>query len=237
MIPVFLQTPEFSEPPDPVYHLVAANGTFLVNKTALFTSVTAAHRVPGLEPRVPSLDLYMPRVPRLIMERLYGFFRAIYEQVDGEAVAFIYHAPATGAFRIAIPPQTLYRTYAFGRWRTEKRVSYGFIPRADGFVKLGDAHSHCDQVAAFSCTDDRDDTQDGLRIVLGSLHRRPPDVGVSFVANGNRFTLSSETILEDFRVPLTPPRAWLDRVVVRMNGRYLGYRYGASPDPAIPRAR
>jgi hypothetical protein len=146
------------------------------------------------------------------MERIYGFFREVYQRWQGEAVAFLYYAPATKAFGVAVPPQTLFRYESFGHWRMAPRVAYGAAPRVNGYVKLGDAHSHADMPAFFSYTDDRDDTQDGLRIILGDLHRSRPDVKVSFVAQGKRFSLRPEDALEDFLTPLMPPRSWLDRV-------------------------
>lgn len=225
MIRCYLNTPGLAEPADAIYYLVAANGTFLVNKTPLYTSITEARGVPGLLPREPAVRLAVPRVPRKLMERVYGFFQAVYQRWGGEAVVFLYYAPASQGFGVAVPPQTLRRHQVYGRWRTEPRVAYGYVPRAAGYVKLGDAHSHADLPAFFSNTDDRDDQQDGLRIVLGELHRLRPDVkvSVSFVAQGKRFILKPEEVLENFSMPLTPPRAWLDRVTCQTgNGTRTG---------------
>jgi hypothetical protein len=212
MIPFYLNAPGHADPAEPIYYLVAANGIFLVNKTPLFTSITEAGALPGLLRQEPTVLLSIPKVPRKIMERIYGFFREVYQRWEGEAVAFLYYAPAIQAFGIAVPPQTLYRYQSRGRWRTEHRVAYGSVPRVQGYVKLGDAHSHADLPAFFSHTDDRDDRQDGLRIILGDLDRPRPDVKVSFVAQGTRFILRPEDALEDFSTPLTPPRAWLNKV-------------------------
>jgi hypothetical protein len=214
MIPIHVctLTPPFSEPADPVYYALAGNGLFLVNKTALYRSITPVP-VAGLAHCAPMLELSLPRVPGRIMERLYGFALAVYERWNGgEAMAFLHYAPGSQTYRLVVPPQVLHRTRISGHWRTARRVNYEGVPRADGFVALGDAHSHGDMPAAFSCTDDADDTQDGLRIVLGRLHRRPPDVAVSFVANRVRFLLPADRVVEEFRTPLTPPQAWLRRV-------------------------
>jgi hypothetical protein len=220
MIPIHVHTPEFAEPAAPIYHVVASNGVFLVNKTALFTSVTAVGRVPGLLPQDVSLQLSVPPVPRHIMERLWGFFLAVSREWEsGEAVAFLHYAPSAGTFRIDVPPQTLYRVRTHEGWRTEARVVYGHCNRAAGFLRLGDAHSHGVSEACFSSRDDADDVEDGLRIVFGGLHRRLPEVRASFVTNGTRFLLRPKAVVEDFRVPLTPPRAWLDQVTCQVVGR------------------
>ena len=218
MIPAYFKTDEFREPASPCYYLVTASGIFLVRKTELFSSVTKADAVPGLAPEEPSCSLSFPRVPREITEQLYGFFQAAFDEWEGEAVAFLYYAPESRTFGVAVPPQTLFRHRWFGGWRTEKRVVYGHLPRPEGFLKLGDAHSHADFPAFFSCTDDRDDGEDGLRIVIGDLHRLEPSISVSFVASGTRFALRPEDVLEDFSAPVPPSREWLERVVCREEG-------------------
>lgn len=209
---LYLNTPGLHQPAEGIYYVVAANGVFLVNRTSLFASVTPARSLPGLQPCEPSLQLFIPRVPARVMDELWGFFQAVYRRWDGEAVAFLFYAPARRTFRVAVPPQTLVRYRSFGHWYTERRVTYATLPRPDGFIKLGDAHSHPEMPAFVSSTDDRDDQQDGLRIVLGNLHRPRPDVHVSFVAHATRFPLRPEDVLEDFAAPIPPPAAWLDMI-------------------------
>jgi hypothetical protein len=226
VIPLYADTPGLAEPPESLYYVVAANGTFLVNRTALFTAVTLARSLPGLLCREPSIQLAFPRLPRQLMERIYGFFKTVYLLWEGEAIVFLFYAPADGSFHIGVPPQTLFRHRAGDRWRTEGRVSYGYLPRGKGLIKLGDAHSHGSATAVFSCRDDADDTtHDGLRIVLGQMHRRRPDVNVSFVTQGTRFLLSAADVVEGFSAALTPPRAWLRQVTCR----HLGEPHEESP--------
>ncbi len=215
MLPTYLNTPGLPEPADPVYLLVAANGTFLVNKTALFTSITEVSEVSWLERQKPSVQLTFPKVPRQLMERVYGFFQAVYRRWRGEAVAFLYYAPATGDFGVAVPPQELRRYQCSGSWHVEPSVQYGSLSPVPGYIKLGDVHSHMNLPPFFSATDSRDDWQDGLRIVMGNLDRPIPAVRVSFIAQGVRFVLKNEDVLEDFSRPLPPPRTWLDRVTSR----------------------
>src|SRR5262245_13306952 len=108
VIPFYADTPEGFEPPEPIYYVVAANGTFLVNRTALYTAVTAVRSLPGLLRREPSLELEVPRLPRLLMERVYGFFKTVYRACEGEAIVFLFYAPAERTFHVGVPPQTLF---------------------------------------------------------------------------------------------------------------------------------
>jgi hypothetical protein len=237
MIPMYWKTADFSEPSSSLYHLVAANGIFLVEKTTLFTSVTVAGTVPGLMPQEASISLLFPPLPRQLMEQVYGFFHAVYQRWAGEAVVFLYYAPERGSFRLAVPPQTVFRGRSCGRWQIQRRVVYGYLPRPPGFVKLGDVHSHADLPAFFSCTDDQDEAcEEGLHLVLGKLHEPQPDISASFVSHGTRFILAPREVMEDFSIPQPPPPAWLEQVTCQeMHNRKVRddepQRYGADHGP------
>jgi hypothetical protein len=211
MIPVHLKTSDLKDVGDETYYLVAANGVFLVKTAALFSA--------GLQEQAPSLALSIPKVPRGLLEPIYGFFQLVYDRFDGEAVVFLYYSPERCEFQAEAPPQRLTRIRTSRGWRTASRVEYRSIPRPDGFLKLGDAHSHGDSPAFFSSTDDRDDVEDGLRVVMGRLDRPRPDVGVSFVANGTRFRVEVEDVLEEFADHTRPPEAWTRRITCRFEDR------------------
>lgn len=215
MIPRFFKTGDFVEPPAPLYYLVASSGAFLVKKTELFTSITDTPLIAGLMEQKPSLALHFGKIPSGVMERIYGFFDWAWREWESEAIVFLYYAPATGTFEVEAPPQTLFRYRSLGRWRTEGRVAYETAPRPNGYVKLGDAHSHGGLPPFFSAADDRDDCEEGLKIVMGNMDQQHPDIEVSFVAGGSRFALEAAEAVEDFRVPLPPPKEWIRRVSCR----------------------
>ena len=214
MIPVHVRTPGAPLPDGAVYYVVAAEGVFLARRNHLFESVTKVDRVAGLESQAPVLNLYFQKVPRALLERVYGFFQFVHQRWEGEAVVLLYYSPELG-FAVEVPPQKLFRYQTLFGWRTEGRVEYGQVARPPGYVKLGDIHSHADMPAYFSMTDDRDDAEDGLRIVIGSVNRSFPDVRASFVTGGYRFKLDAEDVLEDFSVPLPPPAEWTRRITCR----------------------
>jgi len=69
--------------------------------------------------------------------------------------------------------------------------------------------------AFFGCADDKDDVEDGLRIVMGQLDRSRPDIRVSFVIGRTRFILDPKDVIEDFATTIEPPPEWLDRIFCR----------------------
>jgi hypothetical protein len=212
MIPLYAKTLDRVEPRDSIYYLLAANGVFLVKKTVLFESVTPPVEVAGVEPQSIALKLSFPQVPHEVMATIYGFFQFVFRKWDGEAIVFLFYSPVRNEFRVDAPPQRLTRHRTPRGWRTEGRVEYGAVSRPTGFLKLGDVHSHGDSPPFFSTVDDRDDGEDGLRIVMGNLDRPEPAVRASFIASGIRFKVPTTDVIEEFSAPAPPPEAWIRRV-------------------------
>lgn len=226
MIPTYLMTAGFQEPEDPIYYLVGANGCFLRRKTQLFTSVTAVSGVAGLEAVQPRLTWTFGKLRRELLESVYGFFDWAYREWESEAIVYLYYDPEKRSVLAHAPPQTVFRYRSGGRWYTEGRVEYEAVQRPGHLLKLGDIHSHGDLPAFFSSKDDEDDHEDGLRIVMGGLHRSRPDVRASFIASGVRFMLDSRSVMEEFDTPMPPPEAWIKSVSCEVDDRYRRTPYG-----------
>jgi PRTRC genetic system protein A len=218
MIPTFFKDAGFAEPAAPLYYLVAGNGLFLVRRTGLFTSISRASGVAGLEEQKPELVLRFGKIPRAMMERIYGFLKWAWREWESEAILFLYYSPETGKFLLDAPPQTIFLYRRMGRWNAEGRVAYRTLARPESYVKLGDVHSHGDLPAFFSAQDDRDDLEEGLKIVMGRMDRERPEVEVSFVAAQRRFPLRPEDVLEGFSAAVPPPRQWIERVQCEYEG-------------------
>lgn len=223
MIPIRTKGKGSQEPDVPIYYLVAANGVFLVKKTTLYESVTLTDRIVGLAPQEPRLTLDLPKVPRELMERIYGFFDAVFRAYQSEAIVLVFYQPERREFLLRVPRQTVRRYRYAGSWHTEGHVAYDSVERPEGYLKIGDIHSHGSQGAFFSPVDDEDDHEDGLRMVMGRLNLRPPDLCASFVAGGYRFPLFADEVAEDFASPLEPPSEWMERVHLRDEPSYVSW--------------
>ncbi|MDR3703759.1 MAG: hypothetical protein P4L56_29185 [Candidatus Sulfopaludibacter sp.] len=123
MIPLYCKTADFEEPPEAMYHLLTRDGLFRVLRTGLFTAVLSVEGVPDLESQKSGLQLGFPRVPRKLMESVYGFFQAVFDRWEAEAIVLLYYSPEQRIFRVAVPKQTIYRYQNGSRWHTEGRVS------------------------------------------------------------------------------------------------------------------
>ncbi len=217
--PVILKTPVVAVPPTSVYYEVAANGIFQVRDTAIYRATTAAELpIPGLLPASDQLQLRFPPLPSSQTEKVLAFFQAVYRTYQGEAVVILFYRPDRRKFRVEVPPQRLGSSPCeTGRWLCDKSVAYGHVQRPSGYLRLGTIHSHADTPAFSSQTDHSDEQfEDGLHIVFGDFGRRQISSSAAFVANGVRFIVDPETVLDPYSLPNEePPADWMSKVEQR----------------------
>jgi hypothetical protein len=177
--------------------------------------------VPGLEPHRARLDLRLPhRLPRRLVECALGFFHAVLERWDGEAIVVLFYAPAAGGkparYRLDAPPQTIRGRVERGRFRADLRLDYGACESpGEPWVKLGDLHSHGPLGPQHSAVDAHDELwETGLHVTAGYVGSSVPEFEASFVVNGRRFPLAVDDVLERPRACRPYPKRWLARVEV-----------------------
>ena len=221
LFPVVVKDRVLSPPPaTDAYYVVAANGVFLVRRTPLFTAATAVDGIPGLLTHTPSLELRVPRLPRALVERASGFFRAVYERFEGEAILVMFYAPTLQRFALVAPPQVLTGRFGGGRFRADLRLDYGTCEKpGPEYVRYGTFHSHCELAPYHSQTDVDDEIgEPGLHVTAGYLDRTQPEFATSFVVNATRFKLHPADVLAPFGNYRRPPTAWLEQIVIRAAG-------------------
>jgi hypothetical protein len=220
-LPVVLKDAGFRAPEASDYYVLARNGLFLERHTDIFSaSVPVEGGVPGLAAHEPRLTLRLPRLPRAMLERAMGFFRAVWERWEGEAILLIFYAPAAGdrpsRFAFGAPPQRIRGRFERGRFRADLRLEYGACERpGPEFRKLGTFHSHGHVGPAHSSTDEHDELfETGLHLTAGYVDSRLPAFAATFVVGRTRFPLEPRVFLPVFRAPRRPPAAWLAQVTV-----------------------
>jgi hypothetical protein len=217
MFPIVLKTTNAAAPPPgQLYYEVAENGVFQVRDTPLYRAVTRVYGpVPGLLPGAEDLHIKFPRLPCALTGEVLAFFDEVYRCWEGEAIVILFYRADGREFRVVAPRQTIAgRRWYDGRWRADYAVRYDSAPRPEGFVRFGTIHSHADLHAYSSGPDCEDERyEDGLHIVFGDFHRRPVSVAAAFVANGVRFSIAPDDVLEDWKVPEHPVApAWMAQV-------------------------
>lgn len=107
-----------------------------------------------------------PLIPSEIVFQILAFFREVYKEHKSEAYASLWMNPETLEWKVGIPEQQV----------SAGGVSYEAQPQIeDGFVYMGDIHSHAGMGASHSGVDDADEFKDvqrnGIHITIGNLDR------------------------------------------------------------------
>ena len=197
--PIVLKKHEHFRDPGQLFYEVAANGLFQVRETATHRAVTKVEGgIPGLLPERERVDLRFPPLPATLLIEVIAFFDEIYRRHRGEGIVILFFDPAREEFRVGVPPQKISGyTDSQGRWRPDYRLRYGNVARPEGFVRFGSIHSHASLAAYASHTDCEDEKfEDGLHVVFGSFASETLTRSASYVANGRRFHVDADDVLE-----------------------------------------
>ena len=199
-----------------IHYVVAASGVFQVRELSTHRSVTrVSNDIPGLPDESERVELFVPRLPRPLVEDTLAFFNEVFQRYGGEAIVIPFYDPGTREFQLGVPPQRIsaYVDYYGKRW-VSSHLDYEGVALPEGHVRFGTIHSHADMIAYASHTDCLDERyEDGLHIVFGSFKSHELSRSASFVSNGRRFVLDPDDVLEACGVPdRAAPAGWMDRI-------------------------
>jgi hypothetical protein len=211
------QSEDMPRPKDPVYYLLAADNLYLCRNHPQYTSCVPAPQWPTeLASHVTSLVPNYPRIPRDQLEQICGFFGYLSDEWSAEAIALLAWDEHQRQVRTIVPRQVA--AVSQGKWGPTCPIGVKYeIPRdlPSHWSVFCDIHSHCDMAAFASQTDiDDEDSRTGLHVVVGRLHREPPEFHVEAVVDGTRFLLDWQAVSDGYRSRTVFPRKWLEQVVV-----------------------
>ena len=164
-----------------------------------------------------------PQVPRVLFERVVGFFDKIRLLHNSEASVLLAFDREQEAVQLVVPDQTAtVMRYSDGY---QHPIGLFYYPPTDlprHWVVFGDIHSHVDLAAYSSATDVRDEEHSaGLHIVVGRLCNEPMEVHVEAVVDGERFTLQLEDVIEGYEARSTDvPEEWIAKVEIEASAAW-----------------
>lgn len=218
-----------------VFHLVTSDGLFLCRNHPFFTSSVPVDRwPPELAAHTPFLRLRYPRLPQRLFERIVGFFAVIGETFGAEAAVLLAWDQTRRCIEVVVPKQ---RSLVSSSWSGRcypLSVEYDMPPLPEGWMWIGDAHSHADEAAYASAQDTSDERhRPGLHIVVGRIFGEPPEFHIEVTVDGMRFRVKRlETVVEGYerRRVFEVPSAWIEKVEVRRWTSQHGYVRIHPPD-------
>lgn len=208
-----------------MFYVLGSNGLFRCRNHEFFTSsVPAADWPTALAEHPIFLKPRYPRIPRALLEQIVGFFDIVYNQHNAEAAVLLVWDRTNRQVLLEVPNQTntVYKGWLGTTYPMD--VHYETPMLRQGLFVFGDIHSHPDTSAYSSATDKFDEFhRPGLHIVVGRVEREPPEFHIEAVADGTRFDMKSESVIEGYNRRNTDiPSEWLDKVTIEQQG----YQYG-----------
>ena len=231
LTPIYHKTDEdMPWPDDPVFFLLAKNSLYLCRNHPYLKSCVEAPNFPcELKEQKAFLDLDYPRLPRRLFELAVGFCTRIYELHRSEAGLLIILNQATGKMRLLCPKQIA--TVSKGKYGTWPiGLKYDIPPLAEDEILIGDLHSHGDEPAYHSATDNADTAAQAgtIHIVVGRcgdvLIGKNPDLYIELVIDGTRFKVPWQQAIEGYKkARMNVPQEWIDSVEVKANTNTIYY--------------
>jgi proteasome lid subunit RPN8/RPN11 len=224
--PIYLKVhPEMAWPDDTFFYVLTSDGLFVCRNHKFFRSCVRARRFPSqLAGQEAFLQADYPKMPRRMIERIVGFFSEVAEKFGSEAAVLLAWDEPAQQIRVVVPEQVA----SVGRnWRGQpypidlKYEAPAQLP--DGWVVIGDVHSHVDYWATPSYVDDQDEThRAGVHVIVGRIYSEPPEFHVEAVVDGQRFTLRQQQVMEGYRRRRTDniPLSWFEKLKIKSYGSY-----------------
>jgi hypothetical protein len=234
-VPVHIKSPAGQLPPiDEVAlrYLVARDGLYLERRTTLFHSSVRVEPPIPLPQHEEFCQLRCPKLPRMMLRQMLGFFDAAYRMHGGEAALVLLFHPERRCYRWCCPRQTIQMYKSMGKYRADDQVEFQSpLTLPEGYLHLGDAHSH--HGAAVPSYIDRADEnyQDGLHIIVGNIVSGRHTWHADFCIDGQRFTVPPELLIDELpRPPFLPPgQTWMQQIELKYRSSWGSSNgYGAS---------
>jgi len=203
------------------FYLLTANGLFLCRNHPFFRSCTAARNWPSiLATQHVFLAPNYPKMPRLMIEQIVGFFAAVAALHRAEAGVLLAWDTAAEQLHIVVPQQRA--TVACTDSGDQYPIGLEYETPTDlpaSWTIVGDVHSHVHAGPTPSTIDNDDETyRAGLHIVVGRLNLEPPDFHAEAVVDGTRFRLKLDHVMESYqRRAANAPADWLQKVSVKVD--------------------
>ena len=213
-----------------VFYVLSRDGLFLCRQNGLFRSCVPVDRWPSeLASQDQFLEHAYPKVPAGVFARLVGFFGAMAESQGCEAGAYLVYDRETQEVSALVPTQRATMSKGWNGKLHPIGLEYD-NPKQMGSTEmiLGTVHSHVFASAYSSGVDVHDEVEKpGVHIVVGCLHRDPPDLHAEAVVDGNRFKLEPMEVIEEYTGRDDAfPEEWLDRVELVVQPSWGSSSYG-----------
>jgi PRTRC genetic system protein A len=209
MFNIFVNDGTQELPNDDILYIVCKEGIYLKKNLGIMESITPVEKISTLEPVETMARMHIKPIPAYQFAQVERFFREVYEQYHSEAIVLLFYNEERKIYKIVPPYQKV----------NGGSVDYKRTVIVEGFIMVGDIHSHASMSAFHSPTDDKDeDSFDGLHITIGNCNSEYVSISASIVSNGKRFMVTpskyinkltlTRDIDEEYEKPYATVQIW-----------------------------
>lgn len=183
MFPVFVNDGSQEMPDDDIMYIVCKEGIYLKKKLGIMESITPVKEVSILNSVEMTATMHIKPIPGTQFAPVMDFFSKIYKEHRAEGIVLLFYNEEKNVYKIVPPAQEV----------SGAGVDYTRAMTVEGYVMVGDIHSHANFSAFHSGTDDADEKSfDGLHITIGNNGSTDVSISASIVSNGQRFIVQPE---------------------------------------------
>jgi PRTRC genetic system protein A len=178
MFRIFVNDGSQEMPDDDILYIVSKEGVYLKKKLGIMESITPVKNISILKSIEMMATMHIKPIPGTLFAPVIDFFKKVYKEYYGEAIVLLFYNEEKRTYKIVPPAQ---KVSAAG-------VDYNRAMTLEGYIMVGDIHSHANFSAFHSGVDDKDEESfDGLHITIGNNNDDEVSISTSIVSNGQRF--------------------------------------------------
>lgn len=219
MFPVFVNDGTREMPDDDILYIVCKEGTYLKKKLGIMESITPVKEISVLKTVEMMATMHIKPIPGTVFAPIMDFFKKVYMEHRSEAIVLLFYNEENKTYKVIPPAQEV----------SGASVDYTRAMTLDGYIMIGDIHSHADFSAFHSGVDDNDEKSfDGLHITIGNNGDDEVSISSSIVSNGKRFICQPEDYINGIKLTVD-----IDEVVDKPFSNY--YMWDAKSKKMVQR--
>ena len=178
MFRVFVNDGTQEMPNDDIMYIVCKEGIYLKKKLGIMESITPVQGISVLQSVEMTAQMHIKPIPGTLFAQVISFFKEVYNEHFGEAIVLLFYNEERKVYKVVPPAQKV----------SGGGVDYNRAMTIEGYIMVGDIHSHANMSAFHSGIDDADEKSfDGLHITIGNNKDEQVSISASIVSNGQRF--------------------------------------------------
>ena len=183
MFPVFVNDGTSELPDNDIMYIVSKEGVYLKKKLGIMESITPVKEISVLKSIEMMATMHIKPIPGTVFAPIMDFFRKVYKEHRSEAIVLLFYNEEKKTYKVIPPSQEV----------SGSAVDYNRAVTLEGYIMVGDIHSHANFSAFHSGVDDADEKSfDGLHITIGNNGDDEVSLSSSIVSNGQRFICQAE---------------------------------------------